>query len=66
MPANAEDVRLAALQFVRKVSGYRTPSRANAAAFEAAVEEIAASTGRLLARLGEPRVASSRAPSSAD
>jgi hypothetical protein len=50
-PASDEEVKLAALQFVRKVSGYRAPSRANAAAFEAAVEEIAASTGRLLARL---------------
>jgi hypothetical protein len=50
--ASDEDLRLAAIQFVRKVSGYRTPSRANAAAFEAAIEEIAASTGKLLIRLG--------------
>ncbi len=50
-PASDDEVRLAALQYVRKVSGYRSPSRANAAAFEAAVDEIAASTGKLLSRL---------------
>jgi hypothetical protein len=60
MPASDAEVHLAALQFVRKVSGYRTPSRANAAAFEAAVDEIAASTGTLLARLGAPRAYSVR------
>ncbi len=49
-PSDAE-VRAAALQFVRKVSGYRAPSRANAAAFEQAVDEVAASTRALLARL---------------
>ena len=43
------DVRAAALQYVRKISGYRQPSRANAAAFEQAVEEITAATDRLLA-----------------
>jgi hypothetical protein len=50
-PANADDVRAAALQFVRKVSGYRTPSRANAEAFDRAVDEIAHATERLLAAL---------------
>ena len=49
--ATDEDVRAAALQFVRKVSGYRSPSRANAEAFDAAVDEIAASSARLLASL---------------
>ena len=49
--ATDEDVRAAALQFVRKVSGYRTPSKANAQAFDTAVEEIAASSSRLLASL---------------
>ena len=49
--ATDEDVRAAALQFVRKVSGYRTPSRANAKAFDTAVDEIAASSARLLASL---------------
>jgi hypothetical protein len=43
-----EEVQLAALQYVRKVSGYRAPSHRNAAAFEAAVEEVAAATRRLL------------------
>lgn len=45
------EIEAAALQFVRKVSGYRAPSRANAAAFEAAVAEIAAATRRLLAAI---------------
>ena len=49
--ATDEDVRAAALQFVRKVSGYRTPSKANAEAFDTAVDEIAASSARLLATL---------------
>ena len=43
-PATADEVRAAALQFVRKVSGYRKPSKANDAAFAAAVEEIAVTT----------------------
>ncbi len=43
------DMRAAALQYVRKISGYRQPSKANAAAFEQAVEEITAATDRLLA-----------------
>ncbi|MBI2913439.1 MAG: DUF2277 domain-containing protein [Chloroflexi bacterium] len=46
--ASEDEVRAAALQFVRKVSGYRKPSRANEAAFNAAVQEIAAASGRLL------------------
>jgi hypothetical protein len=46
-----EEVRAAALQFVRKISGYRKPSRANEAAFEAAVDEVAAACSRLLAEL---------------
>ena len=49
--AAEEDVRAAALQFVRKISGFRTPSRANAQAFDTAVEEIGASSSRLLASL---------------
>jgi hypothetical protein len=50
-PATEEEVRAAALQFVRKVSGYHTPSRANAAAFDAAVEDVARAAGRLLTAL---------------
>ena len=45
------DVRAAALQYVRKISGFRAPAARNAAAFDAAVEEVAASTARLLAAL---------------
>ncbi len=47
-PATPEEMRAAALQFVRKVSGYRAPSKANAAAFESAVDEITESVARLL------------------
>jgi hypothetical protein len=50
-PASQEEIRLAALQYVRKISGSRQPSRANAAAFDAAVEAVAAATGSLLASL---------------
>ena len=50
-PANDEEVRAAALQYVRKISGFNKPSRANEVAFYAAVDEIAAASGRLLASL---------------
>jgi len=51
-PATTDDeVRAAALQYVRKVSGSAKPSQANAAAFERAVEEIAHATAHLLADL---------------
>ena len=46
--ATEDDVRAAALQYVRKVSGYRRPSRANARAFDEAVNEIADASRRLL------------------
>jgi len=46
-----EEVRLAALQFVRKVSGYRAPSRANQEVFNQAVDEIAIATQKLLGSL---------------
>ena len=48
IPATEEEIRAAALQFVRKVSGYRKPSKANEAAFERAVEEVAETTRKLL------------------
>jgi hypothetical protein len=48
IPANDEQVQAAALQFVRKVSGFRAPSQANKEVFDKAVDEIAASTRRLL------------------
>ncbi len=46
--ASDDEIRAAALQFVRKVSGYRSPSRANEVAFNTAVEEISAASRRLL------------------
>jgi hypothetical protein len=46
--ATDEEVRGAALQYVRKISGFTKPSRANEAAFERAVEEVAAASKRLL------------------
>ena len=50
-PATDEEVRDAALQFVRKISGFTKPSQANAEAFDRAVEEITASSQRLLEAL---------------
>ena len=50
-PATDEEVRAAALQYVRKISGSSKPSQANAAAFERGVEEVAAATRRLLDEL---------------
>ncbi len=46
--ATEEEIRAAALQFVRKISGYREPSRKNEEAFVGAVDEVAAATRRLL------------------
>jgi hypothetical protein len=50
-PVTEEEIRAASLQFVRKISGFTKPSKANEAAFAAAIEEIAAVSGRLLASL---------------
>ncbi|HVL63818.1 MAG TPA: DUF2277 domain-containing protein [Actinomycetota bacterium] len=50
-PVSEEEIRAAALQFVRKVSGYRQPSRANQEAFDRAVDEVASTVDRLLADL---------------
>ena len=50
-PASNEEVRAAALQYVRKVSGTNKPSQANQEAFDRAVEEVAEVTGRLLGSL---------------
>ncbi len=47
-PTTDEEIAGAALQYVRKVSGYRKPSQANAEAFDGAVDEIAAASRRLL------------------
>jgi len=50
-PATEDEVRSAALQYVRKVSGFTKPSQANEAAFERAVDEIAHATSHLIAEL---------------
>jgi hypothetical protein len=51
-PATTGEAHAAALQYVRKVSGFRAPSVRHHAAFDAAVEEVAAATARLLAAIG--------------
>ena len=50
-PATEEEIRAAALQYVRKISGTRNPSQANVEAFEQAVEQVAVITARLLESL---------------
>jgi len=50
-PVTEEEIRAASLQFVRKVSGFNKPSKANEAAFLAAVDEIAAISANLLSSL---------------
>jgi hypothetical protein len=50
-PVSDDEVRAAALQYVRKISGYNKPSQANEAAFNAAIEEITAASRKLLASL---------------
>ncbi|MCX2861266.1 DUF2277 domain-containing protein [Paucibacter sp. PLA-PC-4] len=57
-PATELEIRDASLQFVRKLSGFSVPSKANAAVFERAVDEVAASARRLIAEMvtqAEPR-----------
>jgi len=53
-PATTEEVDAAALQYVRKISGYRKPSRTNEAAFNAAVAQIARATELLLEAVSAP------------
>ena len=50
-PATEDEIRAAALQYARKISGFNRPSKANEAAFNAAVDEIASASARLLAAL---------------
>jgi hypothetical protein len=50
-PASDEEIRAAALQYVRKISGYNKPSAANAEAFERAIDAVAAASAELLGRL---------------
>ena len=61
-PTTDGDVRAAALQYVRKVSGSRTLPRRNADAFEAAINDVAAATTRLLAALGTLPVSGEATP----
>ena len=55
-PATDAEIEAAALQFVRKISGYRQPSKANAAAFDEAVAEVSGASRRLLSQLEARRV----------
>ena len=50
-PATEEEIRAASLQFVRKLSGFNSPSKANQAAFERAVEAVAQAAGELIGSL---------------
>ena len=59
----SEEISAAALQFVRKVSGFHKPSKANQAAFDAAVRDIAGITEQLLNSLGSAPALSSTAES---
>ena len=54
-PVTDEEIRAASLQFVRKVSGFQKPSKANEAAFQQAIDEISRATGRLLDELPAAR-----------
>lgn len=56
-PATLQDIEAASLQFVRKVSGFRQPSKANRAAFELAVAEVTAAAARLLDQVERDRSA---------
>ena len=56
-PVTDEEIRAAALQYVRKISGYRQPSQRNAAAFEAAVESVSEVTRQLLEAVETPKAA---------
>jgi len=53
-PATKDEIQAASLQFVRKISGFSKPSRANEAAFQTAVDEIARISGQLLLALESP------------
>ncbi len=53
-PASEEEIRAAALQYVRKISGYRVPSKRNQEVFEAAVDQIADASHRLLHAVTQP------------
>ena len=56
IPVTEEEIRAAALQFVRKVSGYRKPSKVNEEVFEKAVDQVAEATQSLLENLKQPQI----------
>ena len=64
-PVTDEEIRAASLQFVRKVSGFTKPSKANEAVFAAAINEIAAASSKLLASLETNAAPRSRADQTA-
>lgn len=59
-PVTPDEIRAASLQFVRKISGFNRPSKANEAAFNAAIDEVSAASSRLLATLETSSPARSR------
>jgi hypothetical protein len=59
-PASGEEIRAAAVQYVRKISGFNKPSRANEAAFEEAVAAVAQASERLLSQLSTPALPKNR------
>jgi len=59
-PVTEEEIHAASLQFVRKISGFNTPSKSNEAAFYAAVDDIARISGRLLGSLESPAAPKNR------
>ena len=59
-PVTEAEIRAASLQFVRKISGFNTPAKANEAAFFGAVDEVARITGRLLSSLQSTAVPKNR------
>ena len=59
-PVTDEEIRAASLQFVRKISGFNKPSKANEAAFLSAVDEISRVSGQLLASLESPAAPKNR------
>ena len=66
-PAQPDEIEAAALQFVRKISGYRKPSRMNEEAFDSAVADVAAASQRLLEAIGtRGRTAETEAPLASD
>ena len=59
-PVTDAEIRAASLQFIRKISGFNTPAKANEAAFFGAVDEVARITGRLLSSLQSTAVPKNR------